>query len=265
MKSIFIIFFYALNIPAFTLNNNVNLAFNHSEVFVNVASGFCSNIGSTDSELLSMVEEAVNNYWNKSPTSSIKLRKGKLVSVSANFKTGLICNASTDCDPNPALAVDKDILISCNTNTSNFSSSSVLAVTVPNNIEGTSIIGSLVILNDNTPTNQLSTKSRSEKVAILAHELGHTIGLGHSKTINSLMYYAVVPNRRSLGQDDIDGVTYLYPKEQPIACGSIQDVGKNNKSLINNFIQILLGFILISVIKKFYDLKVRPRLAQSLS
>lgn len=229
---------------AFTLNNNVNLAFAQNEVKVNIASGFCTNIGVSDADLLSIVDEAVDQYWNTAPTSRLKLRAGSLTSVSTNFKTALICSSTTNgCDPNTALAVSSDILISCNTNSSNFSNStSVLAVTVPNNLDGSKIQGSLIILNDMSPNNKLATKSRTELVGIIAHELGHAIGLGHSPVNYALMYYAVVPNRVDLSQDDIDGISYLYPKQQPMTCGTVQDI--NNTQKKNMIITFLLGIVL---------------------
>jgi hypothetical protein len=260
MKFLIIIFiFFTTMNYAFTLNNNASLAFSQNPVKVNVASGFCSNIGVDENELLSMAQEAVLQYWNKAPTSRLKLRSGSLQSVSTNFKTGLICLTGTNCDPNPALVVDSGILISCNTNTTNFSTNAVLAVTVPNNISGSVIDGSLIILNDTATNNQLAQKSRDEFVAILAHEIGHAIGLGHSPVRDSLMYYSVIPNRRSLGVDDIDGVTYLYPKQQPVACGTIKDLSKKDPG-----ISFFMGPMIMAIFYLLY-LKLRPRFSHSRS
>lgn len=257
MKFIFIfISLIFIKAYAFTLNNNASMAFGENEVRVNVAAGFCSNLGIDDNELLSIVNDAVE-FWNHSPTSRLKIRGGGLKSVSANFHTGLICNSGTSCDPNPALAVSSDILLSCNNNASNFPSNGVLAVTVPNNYTNTTILGSLMLLNDQS-NNPFQSKTRDEKVAIIAHEMGHAIGLGHSPVRDSLMFYAVVPLRRSLGQDDIDGITYLYPKEQPVSCGTISDISKKNT--ISGF---FIGFI-ISILLA-YALKLRPRIAHSRS
>ena len=47
---------------------------------------------------------------------------------------------------------------------------------------------------------------------VTIHELGHALGLAHSPDVNSIMqpfYTGYNPNVR-LGQDDIDGVLYLY-------------------------------------------------------
>ncbi len=251
----FILLIHFSNLFAFTLNNNVNLAFKKEKINVNLASGFCTNIGISDDEFLSIIEDAVSDYWNKVPTAKIKLLKGSKKSVSANFQTGLICNSGTNCDPNPALEVDSDILISCNNNATNFPSSSILGVTVPNHSEGSTLLGSLIIINDRADT-QFDTKSRDEKVAIIAHEIGHALGLGHSPVKDSLMYYSTVPNRRSLGRDDIDGITYLYPKQQPISCGTV--ITENSTP---QWPSLFIGFVLIYLVY----LKLRPRLAHSRS
>ncbi|MDO9182110.1 MAG: matrixin family metalloprotease [Bacteriovorax sp.] len=240
---------------AFTLNNSATLVFGQDEVKINIAANSCSNIGINENELLSIAGDAVNQYWNKSPTSRLKLRAGSVKSVIAAYKTGTICVTNTACDPNPTLAVDSDILITCNTNTTNFTNSSILAVTVPNNINGKTIIGSLIMINDQSG-NRFASMSRDEKISVIAHELGHTFGLGHSPVKDSLMYYSTVDMRKSLGRDDIDGITYLYPKQQPVSCGTITE--KNNP---NSWLGLLLGFAFITLISKFQlrYLKLRAR------
>lgn len=259
MRTLFSLFILILSFKAnaFTLNNTAKLVFSEDEVKVNVASG-CTNIGVTDAELLELVGRAVDTFWNKSPTSRLKLRKGSVVNVAAAFHSDSICTASTNCDPNPDLSVDSDILISCNVNATNFPSSSILGITIPNNIAGTRIVGSLVLINDKADT-VFDSKSADEKVAIIAHELGHAFGLGHSPVQDSLMYYATVSQRRALGRDDIDGITYLYPKQQPISgCGTVDMSGGKNGSWPGLFI----GFSIIGL-AEIYRKKKAPKQIQA--
>ena len=50
---------------------------------------------------------------------------------------------------------------------------------------------------------------------IVAHEIGHLLGLGHSADQNALMYYdGSYRTVLSLAQDDIDGISYLYPSNE---------------------------------------------------
>jgi hypothetical protein len=256
------LFLISSNVGAFTLNNTGALVFGNNEVSVNVANGNCSNLGIDENELLSIVGDAVDQYWNQSPTSRLKLRRGSIQNLTSLYKTDTICtttNAITSsesqtCDPNPDLAVSSGILITCNNNSANFTSSGVLAVTVPNNINGNTIVGSLIMIND-AVLNQFKLKSRDEKISIIAHEIGHAFGLGHSPVKDSLMYYSTVQMRKSLGFDDIDGISYLYPKQQPVSCGSIQTT-----SPTNTWMGIVLGFLIVAIIhfQRRY-LKLRPR------
>lgn len=254
-------FFTSIKTYAFTLNNSGNLVFGKDEVTVNIAAGNCSNIGIDENELLSIAKDAVDQYWNKVPTSRLKLRGGSVKPLSAAYKTDTICQGSStsSCTPNPTLAVSSDILITCNNNSSNFSSAGVLAVTVPNNTDASTIIGSLIMINDMS-SNQFVSKSRNEKVAIIAHEIGHAFGLGHSAVKDSLMYYATVNMRQSLGLDDYRGISYLYPKQQPIACGSIVDVNNTPINFLKIWPGLFIGLMIVSLINyQLRYLKLRPR------
>lgn len=254
---IFTLLMASVSSQAFTMNNSVKLVFAQNEVTVNVANGLCQNIGINEAELLSIVSDAVDRFWNTVPTSRLKLRKGSLPTVAGTFRTANICQTGTNCEPNPALAVSSGILVTCNVNAVNFTGSSVLAVTIPNNISGQTINGSLVMVNDQVST-QFKEKSRDEKVAIIAHELGHAFGLGHSPVTDSLMYYATRENRTSLGRDDMDGISYLYPKQQPKVggCGTIT-FDKNRPDYWSG---LFIGFLIIAL-AELSRKKLRPRLS----
>jgi len=235
---------------AFTLNNSVGASFPQKVVKVNVAAHTCVNLGISNQALLDMTAEAVNQYWNTAPASRLQLEPGSLVSVSDSFRTDNGCQSATgSCNPNPNLVVASEILISCNIDSAavkNFSNG-VLAVTIPNNISGSNIKGALILVND-TASNGFRSKAHDEQVAILAHEIGHGIGLGHSPVIDSLMYYSSIPTRRSLGEDDMDGIHFLYPTEQPIkGCGTIADIS-NMSGPGSFFLSFILGLLLCAIL-----------------
>lgn len=48
--------------------------------------------------------------------------------------------------------------------------------------------------------------------SVMLHENGHVAGLGHSSVTQAIMYAYYGGVRRSLHQDDVDGVTSLYPE-----------------------------------------------------
>ncbi len=71
-----------------------------------------------------------------------------------------------------------------------------------------------------------NTISSDQKLATLAHELGHSIGIGHSQSEFALMYFQVGATQNNLAQDDIDAITSLYPREKKLggliaSCGTI--------------------------------------------
>lgn len=73
--------------------------------------------------------------------------------------------------------------------------------------------------------NLLKVRPRLLSLAI-AHETGHLLGLGHSQSKNALMYYSLDGKKDlALSQDDRDGVSFLYPKNDfssgAFGCASI--------------------------------------------
>lgn len=238
------------NSLAFTLNTNFAAAFPGDEVRVNLATHDCSNLPYTNDEILSMASEGVNKFWNRVATSKLKIRRGSHVSVSNDVESDALCISNTNgCDINPTFAGQTEILISCNSNATNFPSNGVLAVTANVNTSGSNINGSVILLNNRSGSG-LASQTRESFISVLAHEIGHAIGLGHSPVTDSLMYYANIANRVSLGEDDMDGITYLYPREQPTSCGSvayIKDDYKGGKPIASLF--LLLGLFIFSIKK----------------
>lgn len=249
----FIIFLNTTLLFAFSLNNTVGAAFDKDEVVINVADHNCTVINKDPSEVLEMVREAVK-FWNNVPTSRLKLKAGSTVSVSSKFKTDPLCSSNAgSCTVNKELLVSDQILVSCNDDTTagtNFSSeTSVLALGLPSNVEGNKIKGAIILLNDITGS-ALADYPRDQFISVLAHEMGHAIGLGHSPVEDSLMFYKNHPNRKYLGLDDMDGVSYLYPRSQPIACGSIEFVS-DHKGKAHLALSFLILILMIIVINKF--------------
>ena len=69
---------------------------------------------------------------------------------------------------------------------------------------------------------------------VIAHEIGHVFGLGHSEDKNALMYFdASAKTTLALSQDDVDGVTWLYPRKELsgdriFGCGSLAVLGRDD-------------------------------------
>lgn len=216
MEKLIIIFLLLLSLPsfAFRLNTSTGAAFNDDEVKIYVTSNStCTQAGTTAQELLDLAVEASDDFWNTVSTANIKVKEGGIKTITdTNYITGELCASDSDTSC-PASAIPKvsNIIIACNNNATNFSSSSVLALSGPNNVSGSTIKGSVILIND--LHNSFSLLSKSEKLNVLAHEIGHALGLGHTSKTEALMYYKNSDDRVALSQDDIDGITYLYPFE----------------------------------------------------
>jgi hypothetical protein len=73
-----------------------------------------------------------------------------------------------------------------------------------------------LVLNVETGTNaNINNANGAQLGIIIAHEIGHVLGLGHSADPHALMYYnAGAKATAALSQDDMDGITYLYPRNE---------------------------------------------------
>lgn len=93
---------------------------------------------------------------------------------------------------------------------------------------GGNIATALLILNASAGTANIGLYNQTSLKIILAHEIGHVLGLGHSQDSSALMYYSGSgKSNLSLAQDDIDGISYLYPRnelgsDKPLGCGLVR-------------------------------------------
>lgn len=197
---------------AFFLNTSTGAAFDNEVNIYVTSNSSCPNANVTKEDLLEMAVAGAEKYWNRVPTANLTIKRGGILQTTDNlFLTGKLC--ATGCNAATDVPAVTDIVIACNNNTTdNFLTSSYLALTAPNNLTNSEIKGSVILINDSTNTN-FNTLSRDEMINVLAHEIGHAIGLGHTDRNEAMMYHLNNENRRKLAQDDIDGVSYLYPNQ----------------------------------------------------
>lgn len=233
---IFLSVFLSNSSWAFTLNPTTGRGFEKSNINIHIANSDCTGAGFSTSTLKSMVSEAVDDYWNQVPTSALFLKsKGINSSIDIN---------GDDFDAALLKVPSNTIVAGCNDDVPDFSSPSILGAAVMDCNGDT--CKAVLILNANNSS--LTNMSRSERVAVIAHEIGHAIGLGHSEFTHNLMYYSASGKKQKwLGEDDIDGVSYLYPHDPELAglfgsCGTIEDINQNKKN--NTFgLQFILGLL----------------------
>ncbi len=273
MKWISLLSTLPLHVWGFTLFANVTLQFGHHEVPVYVVdegNNACAHGNFTEDDLVGYVEEATR-MWNSVSTSKLVLvPAGKVSGSSTDFTTGELCNWDASYPPSDCTNATKvpqvsGIYVACSTNANdnqNFPqtgtySTSILAATTMNNLSGTNIVGSVVLMNTADSSVAIKDKSASEIIAIVAHELGHAVGLGHSEQTHSLMYEQSLGVRTALTVDDALGVSYLYPVKLD-GCGlfgTIKRIDEENEPRNPtgfSFALILLGFLLVGLTKRSF-------------
>ena len=162
--------------------------------------------------------------WNSVPMSSLRLRRGRVSSSSAgNFNS-------------PTIAIFDSPVVLCSMN---FGMESGLAETgtegiddlVPALVRPAAQEGRLIyapmLLNSSGGAADIAGFTDEKLAIIIAHEIGHMLGLGHVSDPASLMYFNVSEKELlALSRDDAEGVTYLYPRQEPFAgefmgCGTL--------------------------------------------
>jgi len=113
-------------------------------------------------------------------------------------------------------------------------SSSVLAVTfLPPPANGGTDAGD-ILLNSNV---NWQIGSNYDLMTVVAHELGHTLGLGESSVSNSVMYGTYNGIKQALATDDISGVQSIYGTRQfdQFNTGGTRNVAYQSATNINSF------------------------------
>ncbi len=115
-----------------------------------------------------------------------------------------------------------------------------------------------VILNlDATSTGNLAPLPEIIVRIIMAHEIGHVLGLGHSSDTAALMYYSAnYKDNFALTEDDINGISFLYGRNElsgdPIlgGCGLIKSDFGGSSNLLRLLSALLFLFIPLLIWKQ---------------
>lgn len=168
---------------------------------------------------------AASDLWAEVPTAALEVSIGDITTLSNPITTYIGSGAT-------AYAPEGNPIIYCDTafsTTSGLSANSIPGFAGGMNIEASGkIVGGFLVLNAEAGgTANFTTLDQTLVKVILAHEIGHVFGLGHSADTNALMYYSTGPTRElALAKDDMDGISYLYPRSEPgtggfFGCGTL--------------------------------------------
>jgi hypothetical protein len=235
-----------------TINNSARRGFNVNEITIDISNNDCNNAGYTASGLKDMIQEVIDDYWNTVSSSALELKIGSIVGTDISSATSLTTVADA--------AAANHILIGCNDSIATFSNGSILGL---GGIQcSSSSCQGAIAINDASGT-AVASQSKLGLHTIIAHELGHALGLGHTSVDHALMYYSISGKEQEyLAQDDIDGISYLYPHESEGggllgSCGSIAFIGGNDNDGGNHPGPMSLS--LLAILLLLFTVLMRPK------
>lgn len=161
-----------------------------------------------EAELTQALDRAID-LWNSVPTSSIRLTRGVPV---ATTPVQAAAGTGTSGTPTPVILCDPNLGTTLGVGVDD----DVIPASTSNKAVGLTLNYAYILLNaDPSARANVSRLSNLKLSMVLAHEIGHVLGLGHTRDPQNLMYFDVtLRTELSLSQDDIDGVTYLYPRHE---------------------------------------------------
>lgn len=202
MKVFVFLIAVVVSFPAFsfTLNSSSNPDF---KGWASPNIDFAINTTNCPPGVQGLIESAFD-VWRNVASSKVQVRLvGTTTSTTAANPTTIYCEndfATVIAGGGPVNPADND---------------SVPGVAILNPPNAEYATGGLLILNTSSGAANIGSYNPTLVQIVLAHEIGHILGLGHSEDTSALMYFdASAKGTLNLSQDDIDGITYLYPRNE---------------------------------------------------
>ncbi len=237
---------------AFTLNGSSSLiGWEQEELSIAYNTTLCASQG----DRIVGAFDSATEIWNGVNTAGIKLSRGPTSTTTSGtaYNRGAL-------DP-PVLICDSSLGTTVGTSTNN-----IAGVGIGLSRDGGLQInyGYLLLNATSGEAGDVARLSDTTLNVVVAHELGHVLGLGHTDDKTALMYFNASDKKTtSLGQDDRDGITYLYPRGEllggstPFGCGRSKPGAAFSGPQIRDACLQLAGFFaLIAITVWFYR---RPR------
>lgn len=168
--------------------------------------------------------------WNSVPTSRLRVTRGATSTVTAaDVRAAGAASTVTD-SPLIVCASDFESVHEPGTKDT-IGGIGSMAYGSPGN---TILFGYLILNAQSDGAANVTLMSEELLSTVIAHEIGHVLGFGHSSSNAALMYYSLTPRSTPrLSQDDVDAVTYLYPRSEIngtglMGCGTLQGPGSSS-------------------------------------
>ena len=163
--------------------------------------------------------------WNSVAESSLKVEIG---SDTSNTIAQLWAGTATDV---PMIACDPNFSATASVDGNSIPGVGFLRGSSLNPVTN----GGLLLNVEPGKTADINDLNATLVAVVVAHEIGHVLGIGHTSDKGALMYYdATAKKNLSLSQDDQDAVSFLYPRNEIKnldligGCGTIGSLAKGS-------------------------------------
>jgi hypothetical protein len=165
-------------------------------------------------DLLSIIDGGIA-IWNASQNSGLRIVRNP--TASTGTAADIVAGTAS---PTPLIACDTAFTAAQSADGDVIPALTRLATT-----GGRVSFAGIVLNSESGKQANIAVLTSSDVSVAFTHELGHALGLGHSGDTQALMYYSISGKTSAiLTQDDMDGIAYLYPRNEftngPYGCAS---------------------------------------------